>query len=102
MSYQYHLFFCLNQRTNGDDCCEAHNATHLFDFAKKRVKELGLAGPNQVRVNKAGCLDHCANGPVMVIYPEGTWYSMVDTSDVEEIIQSHLLKGKPVERLQLV
>ena len=47
MSYQYHLFFCLNQRTNGDDCCEAHNATHLFDFAKKRVKELGLAGAEE-------------------------------------------------------
>jgi (2Fe-2S) ferredoxin len=63
------------------------------------VKELGLNGAGQVRVNKAGCLDHCANGPVMVIYPQGTWYSMIDNEDVEEIIQSHLVQGKPVERL---
>jgi len=99
MNYQYHLFFCLNDRSNGDDCCARHNAQTLFDFAKKRVKELGLNGAGQVRVNKAGCLDHCANGPVMVIYPQGTWYSMIDNEDVEEIIQSHLVQGKPVERL---
>jgi (2Fe-2S) ferredoxin len=99
MNYQYHLFFCLNDRSNGDDCCARHNAQTLFDFAKKRVKELGLNGAGQVRVNKAGCLDHCAIGPVMVIYPQGTWYSMIDNEDVEEIIQSHLVQGKPVERL---
>jgi (2Fe-2S) ferredoxin len=63
------------------------------------VKELGLNGAGQIRVNKAGCLDHCASGPVMVIYPQGTWYSMIDNEDVEEIIQSHLVQGKPVERL---
>jgi (2Fe-2S) ferredoxin len=73
----------------------------LFDYAKKRVKELGLSGPGKIRVNKAGCLDRCAEGPVMVIYPEGVWYTFVDTEDVEEIIQSHLIKGLPVERLQL-
>jgi len=65
------------------------------------VKELGLAGPGKIRVNKAGCLDRCADGPVMVIYPEGIWYTFVDTDDVEEIIQSHLIEGRPVERLQL-
>jgi (2Fe-2S) ferredoxin len=54
-----------------------------------------------VRVNKAGCLDHCANGPVMVVYPQGIWYSMIDTEDVAEIIDSHLVQGKPVERLMI-
>jgi (2Fe-2S) ferredoxin len=73
----------------------------LFEYAKNRVKELGLSGPGKIRVNKAGCLDRCADGPVMVIYPEGIWYTLVDTEDVEEIIQSHLIKGLPVERLQL-
>ena len=101
MSYQYHLFFCLNERSNGDDCCTRHNAQALFDFTKKRVKELGLNGAGKVRVNKAGCLDHCANGPVMVVYPQGVGYSMIDTEDVEEIIDSHLMQGKPVERLMI-
>ena len=101
MSYQYHLFFCLNERSNGDDCCARHNAQALFEYTKKRVKQLGLNGAGKVRVNKAGCLDHCANGPVMVVYPQGIWYSMIDTEDVAEIIDSHLMQGKPVERLMI-
>ncbi len=101
MSFSHHLFFCLNQRSNGEECCDQHNAFALFDYAKKRVKELGLAGPGKIRVNKAGCLDRCADGPVMVVYPQGVWYTMVDVDDVEEIIQSHLIAGRLVERLQL-
>lgn len=101
MSFSHHLFFCLNQRSNGEDCCDQHNAFTLFDYAKKRVKELGIAGPGKIRVNKAGCLDRCADGPVMVVYPQGVWYTMVDVDDVEEIIQSHLIAGRTVERLQL-
>ena len=65
------------------------------------MKELGLSGPGNIRINKAGCLDRCADGPVAVIYPEGIWYTFVDTEDIEEIIQSHLIQGRPVERLQL-
>jgi (2Fe-2S) ferredoxin len=63
------------------------------------VKELGLAGPGEVRVNKAGCLDRCAGGPVAVVYPEGVWYSYVDTSDIDEIVESHLKNGQVVQRL---
>jgi (2Fe-2S) ferredoxin len=101
MGFQHHLFFCLNQRKNGEECCDQHNAFALFEYAKNRVKALGLAGPGKVRVNKAGCLDRCADGPVLVVYPAGIWYTLVDTEDVEEIIQSHLMLGRPVERLQL-
>jgi len=101
MSFSHHLFFCLNKRSNGEDCCDRHNAFALFQYAKNRVKELELAGPGKIRVNKAGCLDRCADGPVMVVYPEGIWYTLVDQDDVEEIIQSHLINGRPVERLQL-
>ncbi len=99
MPFKHHLFFCLNERSNGENCCSQHNAFELFTYAKNRIKELGLSGAGKIRVNKAGCLDACNLGPVMVIYPEGTWYTFIDTEDIEEIIQSHLIKGKPVERL---
>ncbi|NBX99097.1 MAG: (2Fe-2S) ferredoxin domain-containing protein, partial [Burkholderiaceae bacterium] len=55
----------------------------------------------QVRVNKAGCLDRCDEGPVLVIYPAGVWYTVIDTNDIEEIIQTHLIQGQIVDRLQL-
>jgi len=102
MPFKHHLFFCLNERSNGENCCAQHNAFELFTYAKNRIKELGLAGAGKIRVNKAGCLDACNLGPVMVIYPEGTWYTFIDTDDIEEIIQSHLIKGKSVERLLAV
>ena len=99
--YARHIFFCLNQRTNGEDCCANHGAQAAFDHCKARVKAEGLAGVGQVRVNKAGCLDRCAGAPVAVVYPEGTWYSYVDTSDIDEIIDSHLKQGRVIERLLL-
>ena len=99
--YARHIFFCLNQRTNGEDCCANHGAQAAFEHCKARVKAEGLAGVGQVRVNKAGCLDRCAGAPVAVVYPEGTWYSYVDTSDIDEIIESHLKQGRVVARLLL-
>ncbi|MBE7941660.1 MULTISPECIES: (2Fe-2S) ferredoxin domain-containing protein [Ramlibacter] len=97
--YERHIFFCLNQRSNGENCCADHNAQAGFDRCKARVKELGLAGPGKVRVNKAGCLDRCAAGPVAVVYPEAVWYTYVDPQDIDEIVESHLKDGKVVERL---
>ena len=94
-----HIFFCLNERANGEACCAQHQAQAAFDHCKKRVKDLGLAGPGQVRVNKAGCLDRCSAGPVAVVYPEGTWYTFVDQADIDEIVDSHLKNGQVVERL---
>lgn len=95
-----HIFFCLNERPNGEACCAQHGAKAAFEHCKTLVKEAGLAGPGQVRVNKAGCLDRCAGGPVAVVYPEGTWYSYVDTADIDEIVESHLKNGQVVERLR--
>jgi len=97
--FKRHIFFCLNERANGEACCAQHNAQAAFDHCKKRVKDLGLAGPGQVRVNKAGCLDRCSAGPVAVVYPEAVWYSYLDASDIDEIVESHLKNGKVVERL---
>ena len=97
--YERHIFFCLNERKNGEACCALQGAQAAFDHCKSRVKSLGLSGPGQVRVNKAGCLDRCAAGPVAVVYPEGTWYSFVDNTDIDEIVDSHLKNGQVVTRL---
>ena len=99
--YQRHIFFCLNERTNGENCCAQHGAQQAFEHCKALVKQQGLAGAGKVRVNKSGCLDRCAEGPVIVIYPEETWYTYVDPTDLDEIIEEHLVHGRPVERLRI-
>jgi (2Fe-2S) ferredoxin len=99
--YERHIFFCLNQRDNGEACCADHDAHGAYEHCKKRVKQEHLNGPGKVRVNKSGCLDRCAGGPVAVVYPEAVWYTYVDHSDIDEIVESHLKNGRPVERLFL-
>ena len=99
--YRYHVFFCINQRDNGEPCCADKGSAALRDYAKQRVKQLGLSGKAGVRINNAGCLDRCRAGPVIVVYPEGTWYTYVDKEDVDEIIDAHLVHGRPVERLKI-
>lgn len=99
--YRHHLFFCTNQRTDGSACCQNFDSLAMRDYAKQRSKELGLAGPGGVRVNTAGCLDRCQEGPVCVVYPEGVWYTWVDREDVDEIIEEHLRHGRVVERLRI-
>jgi (2Fe-2S) ferredoxin len=101
--YEHHVFFCMNER-EGKDCrpsCGKHGAEAAQKHAKSRVKELGLNGEGKVRINKAGCLDRCEEGPVVVIYPQGTWYTYVDNSDIDEIIERHIVKGEVVERLKI-
>lgn len=99
--YKRHIFFCLNERADGQSCCAQHHPQAAFERCKSQVKALGLLGPGQVRVNKAGCLDRCAGGPVAVVYPEAVWYTYVDEADVDEIVQSHLRDGVVVQRLLL-
>jgi (2Fe-2S) ferredoxin len=99
--YERHIFFCLNERKSGEVSCAQHHAQAGFDRCKMRVKQADLSGKGQVRVNKAGCLDRCAGGPVAVVYPEGVWYSFVDNHDIDEIVESHLKNGQVVERLRL-
>lgn len=100
MYYDRHVFFCCNQRPPGDrTCCNDKGATRLRDYAKRKVKALGLAGPGNVRINQSGCLDRCELGPCVVVYPEGVWYSYLDEGDIDEIVESHLQRGQIVERL---
>ena len=97
--YARHIFFCLNERKNGEACCAQHKAQAGFDRCKSQVKTAGLSGPGKVRVNKAGCLDRCAAGPVAVVYPDAVWYTYVDADDIDEIVESHLKNGNVVKRL---
>jgi len=99
--FQHHVFFYLNQREDGAACCAASGAEAAFNHMKSRVKSLKLNGKDKVRINRAGCLDRCDEGPLLVIYPEAIWYQFVDNEDIDEIIESHLLQGKPVARLMI-
>ncbi len=99
--YRHHVFFCTNLRDDGRECCAARDAAGARAYVKGRVKELGLAGAGGVRINNAGCLDRCSEGPVIVVYPDETWYTYVDQEDLDEIIERHLVAGEPVERLRI-
>ena len=97
--YQYHIFSCTNERPVDDPkgSCAGKRAKELQEIFKKEIHNRGLK--KTVRANKAGCLDACARGPVVVIYPEGVWYSIQNEIDVIEIIDKHIEKGEVVKRL---
>jgi (2Fe-2S) ferredoxin len=99
--YKHHVFFCLNQRDPPEACCANHDAEGMRAYAKSRIKELGLSGEGRIRINTAGCLDRCEEGPVIVVYPDETWYTYVDKHDIDEIIEEHLVHGRIVERLKI-
>jgi (2Fe-2S) ferredoxin len=101
--YAHHVFFCTNQRDADAPrpCCATKDASAMRDYAKKKIKAAGLAAPGKVRVNNAGCLERCEEGPCLVVYPEAVWYTYVDQHDIDEIVESHLQGGKVVERLML-
>lgn len=102
MSYfEKHVFFCINEREPGAECCSACGANEMQAYAKERIKTLKKNGPGKIRINRAGCLDRCSEGPVMVVYPDAVWYRYVDQEDIDEIIDEHLLNNRPVERLKI-
>lgn len=99
--YQRHVFFCTNLRASGKKCCAIADAEKLRDYAKQQLKKLGLHGEGQYRINSSGCLGRCEEGPVLVVYPEGVWYSYKTHQDIDEIIEKHVLKGEIVSHLRL-
>ncbi|MGZ9059636.1 MAG: (2Fe-2S) ferredoxin domain-containing protein [Burkholderiaceae bacterium] len=99
--YQRHVFFCVNEREDGSACCASHHATEMQKHAKSRIKALDLNGEGKIRINKSGCLDRCQEGPCVVVYPDGVWYTYVDAHDIDEIVDRHLVKGEVVERLRI-
>jgi len=99
--YKHHVFFCTNQRADGRASCQDHHAQEMRDYLKKKVKEHKLTGPKGVRINSAGCLDRCGLGPVLVIYPEETWYRYQSKEDVDEIFEQHIKLNNKVKRLMV-
>jgi (2Fe-2S) ferredoxin len=100
-TFQRHVFVCINDRGPGHPkgSCGQEGAEEVAGELKRRLYERGLK--RIVRANKAGCLDQCAHGTVLVVYPEGVWYGGVTVDDLDELIEEHVLNGRPVERLRL-
>jgi (2Fe-2S) ferredoxin len=97
--YTKHVLLCTNQKPAGKQCCANSGGEVFFDHMKTRLLEMGLHGPGKIRVSKSGCLGRCASGPCLVIYPEGVWYSYSSLTDIDQIIESHLVAGETVEQL---
>ncbi len=97
MKFKKHVFICTNDKDAPKKSCGSVRGMELVEAFKAGLKERGLQ--TQIRAQKAGCLDMCAFGPSMVVYPEGVFYGNVTPDDVEEIIESHLVNDTPVERL---
>ncbi len=90
--FKKHVFVCTSGKV-----CPQQGSEEVLKALRQEIAELGLK--KQIRVNKAGCFDQCGNGPMVVVYPDAVWYAHVRTSDCKEIVRSHLLGDKPVERL---
>jgi (2Fe-2S) ferredoxin len=99
--FEKHIFICGNQRPAGHPrgCCDPTAKAELQKLFKQKLTERGLKG--RVRANQSGCLDQCEHGPNLVVYPEAVWYGGVTLADVDEIVESHIVGGHPVERLML-
>jgi (2Fe-2S) ferredoxin len=99
--YEKHVFVCINRREPGNPKgdCGSKGGDEVRDEFKRLLHEKGLKG--RIRANAAGCLDQCARGVSVVVYPEQVWYGGVKASDVAEIIDQHLVGGVAVERLRM-
>ncbi|HEU0070143.1 MAG TPA: (2Fe-2S) ferredoxin domain-containing protein [Alphaproteobacteria bacterium] len=98
--YEQHVFLCQNVRPDDHPrgCCSARGSVELLKYMTSQARKLGI---KDARINPSGCLERCEMGPAMVIYPEGAWYTFKTKEDIDEILQSHLIEGKPVKRLLL-
>ncbi|HSB61604.1 MAG TPA: (2Fe-2S) ferredoxin domain-containing protein [Vicinamibacteria bacterium] len=92
--YQTHVFVC----TGGETCPTQGDVEQYVTWLRGECVKAGRK--TEVRINKAGCFSQCGHGPMIVVYPDDVWYHGVQASDLQEILDSHILGGKPVERLR--
>ena len=99
--FEHHVFVCVNERSSEDPrgCCSSAGGDEIRGWFSEELKARSLK--RRIRSNKAGCLDLCARGPVVVVYPEGVWYSPSSRSDVQRIVEEHLVGGTPVDVLRI-
>ncbi len=96
--FRYHAFVCAQQKPEGVPCCAAAGSFHVLDALHRELGAKNLIGA--VQVSSTGCLGVCDSGPIMIVYPEGTWYTKLTPKDVPEIVSSHFVSGKKVARLE--
>lgn len=99
--YTQHVFICTNQKPAGKKCCANQGGSPFFHYIKEKLVALGEHGRDKIRLSQSGCLGRCGEGPCLVIYPEGVWYTYQSFSDLDEIIETCLLKKERVPRLLL-
>ena len=96
--FRYHVFVCTQQKPAGTPCCSAGGSTKLLEVLQGELQKQDLF--NHVQVTSCGCLGLCDNGPDMITYPDGIWYSKLTPENIVEIVRSHFVDGRPVTRLQ--
>ena len=98
--FDFHVFVCTNRRPDGHSrgSCAAAGSERLRDYMKVRARELGVV---KARINSAGCLDRCEQGPCVVVYPSGVWYRVASSADVDCVLSDHLLGGTRARHLMI-
>ncbi len=99
MKFKKHVFICTNDKELPKKSCGSTHGHQLVDAFKEELKAKGLL--QEIRAQKTACLDCCAQGPTIVVYPEGVFYGNVQLADVKEIVDNHLVGDKVVERLRI-
>jgi (2Fe-2S) ferredoxin len=95
--FRYHAFVCTQEKSDGATCCAGGGSAKVLEALHRELGAAGLA--DEVQVSSCGCLGLCESGPVMVLYPHGTWYTKLTPEAIPEIVSSHLLYDKPFSKL---
>jgi (2Fe-2S) ferredoxin/predicted O-methyltransferase YrrM len=95
--FRHHIFVCTQQKAEGVTSCPGNRSLQMLQTLQQEIGAQGL--DDEVQVSTCGCLGLCDDGPIMIVYPEGTWYRRVQSEDVREIVSSHLRSGQPASRL---